>query len=219
MSVTGEFDAIAPERYVLVVEDEKLTRSLIVEMLESAGFQVRGCASAAEALRECRFFDPDAVVTDIDLGAGPSGLDLVETLARTAPHVSVLVLSNYPILRQHSVHKERKLAYLDKRHVDGSRELITALEAVLLDDKAMIQASGEADAAIARLSASQLETLRLMAEGYSNAEIAARRGISKRANESLIRRTITALGIAPDERMNPRVQAVRRYFRSTGVPR
>jgi DNA-binding NarL/FixJ family response regulator len=219
MSVSGEFVAAASERYVLVVEDEKLTRSLIVEMLESAGFQVRGCASAAEALRECRYFDPDAVVTDIDLGAGPSGLDLVETLARTAPHVSVLVLSNYPILRQHPVHKERKLAYLDKRHVDGSRELITALEAVLRDDRAMIQDSGEADAALARLSAPQLETLRLMAEGYSNAEIAARRGISKRANESLIRRMIATLGIKPDERMNPRVQAVRLYFRSTGLPR
>lgn len=219
MSVPGEFVAAASERYVLVVEDEKLTRSLIVEMLESAGFQVRGCASAAEALRECRYFDPDAVVTDIDLGAGPSGLDLVETLARTAPHVSVLVLSNYPILRQHPVHKERRLAYLDKRHVDGSRELITALEAVLRDDRAMIQDSGEADAALARLSAPQLETLRLMAEGYSNAEIAARRGISKRANESLIRRMIATLGIVPDERMNPRVQAVRLYFRSTGLPR
>lgn len=219
MSVTGEFDVVTPERFVLVVEDEKLTRSLIVEMLESAGFQVRGCASAAEALRECRYFDPDAVVTDIDLGAGPSGLDLVETLARTAPHVSVLVLSNYPILRQHPVHKERKLAYLDKRHVDGSRELVAALEAVLRDDKAVVQASGEADAALARLSAPQLETLRLMAEGYSNAEIAARRGISKRANESLIRRMIATLGIVPDERMNPRVQAVRLYFRSTGLPR
>ncbi len=219
MSVTGEFDVVTPERFVLVVEDEKLTRSLIVEMLESAGFHVRGCASAAEALRECRYFDPDAVVTDIDLGAGPSGLDLVETLARTAPHVSVLVLSNYPILRQHPVHKERKLAYLDKRHVDGSRELVAALEAVLRDDKAVVQASGEADAALARLSAPQLETLRLMAEGYSNAEIAARRGISKRANESLIRRMIATLGIVPDERMNPRVQAVRLYFRSTGLPR
>ena len=219
MSMTGEFDVVTPERFVLVVEDEKLTRSLIVEMLESAGFQVRGCASAAEALRECRYFDPDAVVTDIDLGAGPSGLDLVETLARTAPHVSVLVLSNYPILRQHPVHKERKLAYLDKRHVDGSRELVAALEAVLRDDKAMVQASGEAGAALARLSAPQLETLRLMAEGYSNAEIAARRGISKRANESLIRRMIATLGIVPDERMNPRVQAVRLYFRSTGLPR
>lgn len=219
MSVTGELDVVTPERFVLVVEDEKLTRSLILEMLESAGFQVRGCASAAEALRECRYFDPDAVVTDIDLGAGPSGLDLVETLARTAPHVSVLVLSNYPILRQHPVHKERKLAYLDKRHVDGSRELVAALEAVLSDDKAMVQASGDADAAIARLSTPQLETLRLMAEGYSNAEIAARRGISKRANESLIRRMIATLGIVPDERMNPRVQAVRLYFRSTGLPR
>lgn len=200
------------------MEDEALTRSLIVEMLEGAGFEVRPCASAVEALRECRYFDPDAVITDIDLGQGPSGLDLVESLARRAPHVAVLVLSNYPILRQHPVHKERRLAYLDKRLVGGSEEVVAALESALREESEAPSSSTAADAAIARLSVPQLETLRLMAEGLSNAEIAARRGASKRATESLIRRTIAALGIEPDERKNPRVQAVRLYYRATGVP-
>lgn len=220
MSTVGGLEIEVPERYVLVVEDEALTRSLIVEMLESAGFRVGACASAVEALRECRYVDPDAVITDIDLGPGPSGLDLVESLARTAPHIAVLVLSNFPILRQHPVRRDRQLAYLDKRKVDGSRAVIEALEATLRDESEQSpSATDDADAAIARLSRAQLEVLRLMAEGLSNSEIAAQRGISKRATESLIRRTITSLGIEHDERLNPRVQAVRLYFRSTGIPR
>lgn len=209
----------ALSRRVVVVEDEALTRTLIVEMLQGAGFEVHACTSAAEAIRECERLDPDAVVTDIDLGTGPSGLDLVESLARESPHIAVLVLSNYPILRQHPVHAERRLAYLDKREVVSSVAVVEALEAALRDDAHARRVSHDADAAIAKLSRSQLDVLRMLAEGLSNTEIAAQRGISKRAAESLIQRTIAALGIVPDERRSPRVQAVRLYFQSTGVPR
>ncbi len=218
MTAVGEA-ASAPQRLVLVVEDEALTRSLIVEMLESAGFEVQACSSAVEALRECRYADPDAVITDIDLGPGPSGLDLVENLGRTYPHIAVLVLSNYPILRQHPVNTRKRLAYLDKREVGSSATVIDALEAVLRDEVEKRRVADDADAAVARLSRAQLDALRMMAEGLSNAEIAAQRGISKRAAESLIQRTISTLGISPDERLNPRVQAVRIYFQYTGVPR
>jgi DNA-binding NarL/FixJ family response regulator len=218
MTAVGEATS-APQRLVLVVEDEALTRSLIVEMLESAGFEVQACSSAVEALRECRYADPDAVITDIDLGPGPSGLDLVENLGRTSPHIAVLVLSNYPILRQHPVNARKRLAYLDKREVGSSASVIEALEAVLRDEVEKRRVADDADAAVARLSRAQLDALRMMAEGLSNAEIAAQRGISKRAAESLIQRTISTLGISPDERLNPRVQAVRIYFQYTGVPR
>lgn len=206
-------------RRVVVVEDEALTRALIVDMLQGSGFEVHACGSAAEAIRECERVDPDAVVTDIDLGPGPSGLDLVESLAREAPHIAVLVLSNYPILRQHPVHTRRQLAYLDKREVASSMAVVEALEVALSDDANSRSAADTADAAIAKLSRAQLDVLRMLAEGLSNAEIAAQRGVSKRAAESLIQRTITALGIVPDERLNPRVQAVRLYFQSTGLPR
>lgn len=218
MTAVGEAMS-APQRLVLVVEDEALTRSLIVEMLESAGFEVQACSSAVEALRECRYADPDAVITDIDLGPGPSGLDLVENLGRTSPHIAVLILSNYPILRQHPVNARKRLAYLDKREVGSSATVIEALEAVLRDEVEKRRMADDADAAVARLSRAQLDALRMMAEGLSNAEIAAQRGISKRAAESLIQRTIATLGISPDERLNPRVQAVRIYFQYTGVPR
>jgi DNA-binding NarL/FixJ family response regulator len=97
--------------------------------------------------------------------------------------------------------------------------VIEALEAVLRDEVEKRRVADDADAAVARLSRAQLDALRMMAEGLSNAEIAAQRGISKRAAESLIQRTISTLGISPDERLNPRVQAVRIYFQYTGVPR
>lgn len=195
---TSGLPAASAARVVLVVEDEALMRSLIVEMLQAADFEVTACASAVEAMRECERVDPDAIVTDIDLGPGPSGLDLIENLSKVAPHIAVLVLSNYPILRQHPVHGHKRLAYLDKREVVGSAAVIEALEAALHDEAEWRTAADDANAAIARLSRPQLEVLRMLAEGLSNGEIATQRGVSKRAAEGLVQRTIAALGIGPD---------------------
>ena len=204
-------------RRVLVVEDEALTRGLVMELLSTAGFEVRACRSAAEAIKAVKDFDPDALVTDIDLGPGPSGLDLVINLSRSAPHVAVLVLSNYPILRQHPVRRGHRLVYLDKRNVDSPAKVVEALESTLREENDDSESTYEAEEALSRLSRPQLETLRMMAEGFSNAEIAVQRGISKRAAESLVQRTVSALGINPDRRVNPRVLAVRMYYRTAGV--
>ncbi len=208
---------IVPRR-VLVVEDEALTRGLVVELLSTAGFEVRACQTAAEAMKAVKEFDPDALVTDIDLGPGPSGLDLVVNLSRSAPHVAVLVLSNYPILRQHPVRSGHRLGYLDKRNVDSPAKVVEALESTLREEHDDSESAQEAEEVLSRLSRPQLETLHMMAKGFSNAEIAEQRGISKRAAESLVQRTVSALGINPDRKVNPRVLAVRMYYQTAGLP-
>jgi len=217
-SVNQHRPSTLPSRRVLVVEDEALTRGLVVEMLTEAGFEVCACSTAAEAVRAVKDFDPDALVTDIDLGSGPSGLDLVVNLAKSAPHVAILVMSNYPILRQHPVHTSQRLVYLDKRNVDSSATVLQALESALREERDDSHSAHEANEALSHLSRPQLEALKMMAEGLSNTEIAERRGISKRAAESLVQRTVAALGINPDRKVNPRVMAVRMYYRSAGIP-
>jgi len=67
-------------RSVVVVEDDAFMRSLIADYLENVGFQVTTAGTAAEANRQIRAIDPDAVVLDIDLGPGPTGLDIAKTL-------------------------------------------------------------------------------------------------------------------------------------------
>jgi DNA-binding NarL/FixJ family response regulator len=51
----------------------------------------------------------------------------------------------------------------------------------------------------------------LLAEGYTNAAIAVRRGTSLRATEALVQRTFSTLGLKNDEDFNPRVLAVRMW--------
>ncbi len=68
------------ERKILVVEDESLLRNLIANLLESEGFLVQSAGSAVEAKRVAKLFDPDLALLDIELGDGPNGLDLAESL-------------------------------------------------------------------------------------------------------------------------------------------
>ncbi len=57
----------------------------------------------------------------------------------------------------------------------------------------------------------------MVAEGLSNAEIAARRGVSATSVERLIMRVARELGIETTSASNRRVMIAREYLRQTGV--
>lgn len=63
----------------------------------------------------------------------------------------------------------------------------------------------------------QIETLRLIALGSSNAEIARIRMVTEKAVEHTITRTLQALSIGPNPRHNARVLLSREYYRWVGV--
>ena len=71
---------------------------------------------------------------------------------------------------------------------------------------------------VRELSDVQIETLRLVARGLSNAEIARQRGVTERAVEAAIARLTRHLGVAPDAALNQRVHLAQVYFRSLGLP-
>ena len=57
-----------------------------------------------------------------------------------------------------------------------------------------------------------LEVLRLIAAGLSNAEIAARRGTSSHGVEQIVQRLILRLSIEKGSTTNPRVQLAKLYY-------
>jgi DNA-binding NtrC family response regulator len=79
---------------VLVVEDEDLVRTMAVDMLEDAGFEVIEAATADAALAILET-DPTIAVlfTDIDMPGSMSGLDLAGCVAERWPHVRLVVTS------------------------------------------------------------------------------------------------------------------------------
>lgn len=94
-------------RRILVVEDEGLMSALLLKVLEESGFQVRTAGDVLEARRLVDQFDPDAALLDIDLGDGPSGLDLAHALHVQYPHIALVFLTKHPDLRSAGVPEDR----------------------------------------------------------------------------------------------------------------
>ncbi len=79
---------------LLLVEDDDLVRDTVSLMLEEEGFDVTDAADAAEALRLVRDgLDAPVIVTDVDLGAGPSGTDLADALHRLRPELRIIFIT------------------------------------------------------------------------------------------------------------------------------
>ncbi|RDV45853.1 DNA-binding response regulator [Leifsonia sp. ku-ls] len=208
-------------RRVLVVEDHALMRSLVADAFRQRGFEIATAGSTRDALEQAGAFDPDLLVTDIDLGERPNGVELATILRQKAPHVAVLFLSN--LSREAAAAQARSTvagaSFVNKGAIESVDELVDAAEAVLADRPvARDQATSIAQARLLRLTPAQLETTRLLAAGLSNAEIARRRSVSVRAVEKAVERVFAALELSGAEQTTPRVAAATLYTTTFGDP-
>lgn len=207
-------------RHVVVVEDESLLRDLIAQSLEQEGFIVSTAANAADAKRACLAADPDAVVVDIELGPGPNGFDFAMALSQTSPDVGIVFLTNLPDSRFVNVDPKtlpKRVAYLRKSQLVDSSELITALDAVLRDRvDSRLRHDLDQNRPMADLSKKQVSVLQLLAVGYSNAQIANKRGTTVRAVEAIVSRIFQALEIDVQAEGNARVEAARKFLQASG---
>lgn len=199
---------------VLVAEDEEFTLNLLREVLEGANFQVEAVTSVAQAIELVKSFDPHVVITDLNFGiTGPSGADLLQYIEKEHPWVGKVVLTSHasPTLAiPNRVAIPAGVTYLVKSELGSISELVTAVEeSISHSSSETVRPVMENDRII--ISATQGEILLLLAEGYTNAAIARKRGTSLRAAETLVQRTFSSLGIKNDEDFNPRVLAVRMW--------
>lgn len=218
MTLPAESDSFT--RRILLVEDQDLTRGLLKQALEGAGFEVCAVADAASAARVVVDFDPDGALLDIELGDGPSGLDLAHSLLKRAPWLGVVFLSRLPsaaLAGGEAPPELPTIAYLDKTEVASPERIISALNAVLTESASRDEHRDDLQQQrpLASLTTGQEQVLHLMAQGMSNSEIAEVRGVSVRAVENKIQRILAAMGIEPGPAVNARVLAVRAYLEAT----
>lgn len=207
------------QRRLIIVDDEPIIRSLLSHRLGEIGFETHNAKDALEAKRMFEKVDPDAMVVDLDLGDGPSGTDLISALSAQNPAVGFVLLTNYtptPAEMKSAPH----IAYLSKREVESIELVVEALNTVMRDDDPRAELfTVQDDSPLATLTTKQLEVLRLVAKGLSNAEIAKQRDLGVRAVEQTVHRIYQALDIGDDEAMSPRVLAARIYTAQMGLRR
>src|SRR5881397_1761332 len=79
---------------VLVVDDEEASRFSIRKALEAAGYTVEAAADSNEALRLQESFDPDVIVTDINM-PGTDGIEFIRELRSKPAPPPVIVVTAY----------------------------------------------------------------------------------------------------------------------------
>lgn len=198
---------------VLVVEDEDFTRNMVNELLGTSGLEVLSVASVAQALKNLDEFDPHVVLTDLDLGHGPDGADLLTKVAEERPWTGMVVMTAHasPELAINDASRiPSQAGYIIKSEIHSIQNLISVInESIVMSGNPIdLEAGSEEKVAV---TATQAEILRMIADGWSNSAIAEARGITLRATEAIIQRTFVALGVSRDSSINPRVVAVRKW--------
>jgi DNA-binding NarL/FixJ family response regulator len=214
---------------VVIAEDSVLLRQGLVHLLTDAGMEV--VAAVDDADRLLRVVDehlPDICVVDIRMP--PTHTDEGERAALVIraqhPEVSVLMLSQYVEERYATdliASNTSGFGYLLKDRVADVTEFVEAVRRVAdggtaLDPEVVSQLlvrSRRADP-LAGLTPRETDVIRLMAEGRSNAGIAAELVVSEGAVEKHVSSIFAKLGLPPAEQDHRRVLAVLRWLDGTG---
>lgn len=201
----------------LILEDDDLTRVSIAAALAAAEVEVVGSAkTSAEAIEIANRFLPHVALLDLHLGRGPSGVDVAHELRKISPAIGIVFLTTFAdprLVREHRALPEGS-QYLVKRDVAGIEHITAAIAASMQGANRRLTPKHVGD--ISQLSDVQLATLKLLAQGLSNAEIAHQRQVSEKSVEAMIKRLSKALNITQSGRTNQRVQLARKYFESFG---
>jgi DNA-binding NarL/FixJ family response regulator len=213
---------------IVVAEDNALLRDGLVRLISSVtDFEMVGaCGTYDDLLALVDEATPDVVVTDIRMP--PTGTDegirIATVLRTTHPDVGVLVLSQFAspayavaLLAEGS---ERR-AYLLKDRVADVDELVSAIREVaaggaVIDPKVVEQIVGGSvrrlHSPLEHLTKREREILGEMAQGKSNAAIAATLILSERAVEKHINSIFSKLHLSEGRDVNRRVAAVLLYL-------
>ena len=208
---------------VAIAEDSVLLRKGLILLLEEAGHEVAAAAGDAEAfLRAVRETKPDACVVDVRMPPTftDEGLRAALLVRDQWPDIGVLVLSQWVEERYATeliAGRPHGVGYLLKDRVADVHEFLDALDRVAtggsaLDPEVVAQLLARSRHPLGDLTPREREVLALMAEGRSNAAIAASLVVGAGAVEKHINNIFTKLGLAPAERDHRRVLAVLRYL-------
>ncbi|OGV32456.1 MAG: hypothetical protein A2020_02055 [Lentisphaerae bacterium GWF2_45_14] len=83
---------------IVVVDDEKIIRALLQEILKKAGHEVFVTGSADEALEITNEKSPDILITDIFMPE-KSGLELIMEVKKSFPSIKTIAISGDSISR------------------------------------------------------------------------------------------------------------------------
>ncbi len=108
---------ISADMEVMMVEDDEFTRQTIKQALLAQSVNVVfDTSNVKDALDWAKSNHPDIAVLDYNLGVGPNGIDLANSLRKFLPEIGIVLLTAF----LDPVHLREKMSMLPQ----GSRYLI-----------------------------------------------------------------------------------------------
>ncbi|MFF5175640.1 LuxR C-terminal-related transcriptional regulator [Micromonospora sp. NPDC000089] len=210
---------------VVIAEDAAMMREGLVRLLTDRGFEVCAAVGEADMLRSAvATFAPDVAVVDIRMPPTHTdeGLRAAIDIRRDHPGVGVLVFSQYVETRYATrllADRPGGVGYLLKDRVADVADFVAALTRVASGGTALdpevvghLMRAGRDTLGLTSLTPREREVLSLMAEGRSNAGIAAALVITAGVVEKHVANIFAKLGLPASDGDNRRVLAVLRHL-------
>jgi DNA-binding NarL/FixJ family response regulator len=215
---------------IVVAEDHFLVREGVCRLLAESGEVevLAAVGTAPELLDAVERLHPEAVLTDIRMPPGNrmEGIEAARRIRSTQPDVGVVVLSQhadetyaFELLRDGAEGR----AYLLKERVGELDQILHALRETvagrsvidpLIVEALVARRSRLRSSGLDELTPREVEVLRAMAEGRSNAGIAEQLVLSESAVEKHITSIFGKLGLGAETYVHRRVAAVLAFLRS-----
>jgi DNA-binding NarL/FixJ family response regulator len=200
-----------------VIDDDPFVRSTLTAGLAYFGIQVlQSFDSGSSAISAVSVLDPDVAIVDLDLGPGPSGIDICHSLRTHKPNLGLILLTSYQdprIFDPAATSLPKGCRFISKSELSDFKVLV---ETVLSARAKPFLQNKNLTPHTTSLTSNQLEVLKLVAQGLSTDEIASNRGVSAKAIESSIAKIQKVAGFKKSKSLNQRVQLARFYFSLSG---
>ncbi|MFJ7246556.1 response regulator [Kitasatospora sp. NPDC098652] len=211
----------------VIAEDSVLLRVGLVKVLEAVGFEVAAAVGdAVELLAAVEEHRPGVVVADVRMPPGfhDEGVKAAMVIRQQWPDTAVLLLSQFVEERYAAdllATNTSGVGYLLKQRVANVDDFVEALQRVAeggtaLDPEVVAQLLVRRHRdPLEKLTPRERDVLSLMAEGRSNAAIAAALVVSDSAVAKHINSIFTKLDLPPADDSHRRVMAVLRFLEIT----
>ncbi len=217
---------------VMIASDDAFELTTMSAALRLHGVNVVGEASnKLTAENTFRSLQPEVLIIDL-IFASTDAVGIISSFRKTNPKLGVVLMTACPDLRLLGVSEKalpKGVQIVLKRSVADlavlSFAITQSLESSSMNSSAQwvrAHASLHENAfntVLSEFTDIQVATLRLVAQGLSNSEIAKVRFVSEKSVEQIVARIAQHLKVTPDRTRNLRVVITAEYFKWIGAPR